>query len=243
MIIIAVAKLPSLNIKSMLKPKYPNISRNYLYLLLLLLLPFLQLCYQIFQKNYSPFDLKVIEFLGQQRTTILDFIFTSVYLTSNTYITGAIVLMALITLIRLRCWSEVQGLMFATLGILLIVDKVLKPFFDRHRPPKPRLVSDLSPDSFPSGHAAGNLVFYFYISFILATRYPQLTKYIYGIATFLVLLIGFSSIYVKAHWTTDILGGYIFGYCWLLISLNLLKFLNHRQQKANSIYESNESKT
>ena len=211
--------------------KYPKISRNNLYLLLLLLLPFVQLCYQTFKQNYYSLDLNVLEFLSNQRNLLLDFIFTNVYRISNTYVTGAIVLVALITLIRQRYWSEVKALVFATLGILLLVDKVLKPFFDRDRPPKPRLVSDLSPDSFPSGHAAGNLVFYFYISFIIAARYPQLTKYVYGVATCLVLLIGFSSIYVKAHWTTDILGGYVFGYCWLLISLNLLKLLNHRQLK------------
>ncbi|MEN9520841.1 MAG: hypothetical protein RLZZ381_3429 [Cyanobacteriota bacterium] len=216
----------------MSKPKYPKISRNYLYLLLLLLLPFIQLCYQIFKQNYYPFDLNILEFLGNQRNSFLDFIFTNVYRTSNTYVTGAIVLIALIALIRQRYWSEVKGLVFATLGILILVDKILKPFFDRDRPPKPRLVSDLSPDSFPSGHAAGNLVFYFYMSFIIATRYPHLTKYVYGVATCLVLLIGFSSVYVKAHWTTDILGGYIFGYCWLLISLNLLQFLTQRQSKS-----------
>jgi membrane-associated phospholipid phosphatase len=215
----------------MSKPKYQK-SRNYLYLLLLLLLPFIQLCYQTFKQNYYPFDLKILEFLGNQRNSFLDFIFTNVYRTSNTYVTGAIVLVALIALIRQRYWSEVKALVFATLGILILVDKILKPFFDRDRPPKPRLVSDLSPDSFPSGHAAGNLVFYFYMSFIIATRYPHLTKYVYGVATCLVLLIGFSSVYVKAHWTTDILGGYVFGYCWLLISLNLLQFLTQRQSKS-----------
>lgn len=211
--------------------RYQKISRKNLYLLLLLLFPFVQLCYQTFKKNYYPLDLNILEFLGNQRNLLLDFIFTNVYRISNTYVTGAIVLAALITLIRQRYWSEVKALVFATLGILLLVDKVLKPFFDRDRPPKPRLVSDLSPDSFPSGHAAGNLVFYFYISFIIAARYPHLTKYVYGVATCLVLLIGFSSVYVKAHWTTDVLGGYVFGYCWLLISLNLLKLLNHRQLK------------
>jgi undecaprenyl-diphosphatase len=212
-------------------PKYSKISRNNLYLLLLLLLPFVQLCYRTFKQNYYSLDIDVLEFLSNQRNLLLDFIFTNVYRISNTYVTGAIVLVALITLIRQRYWSEVKALIFATLGILLLVDKILKPFFDRARPPKPRLVSDLSPDSFPSGHAAGNLVFYFYLSFIIAARYPQLTKYVYGVATCLVLLIGFSSVYVKAHWTTDILGGYVFGYCWLLISLNLLKLLNHRQLK------------
>ncbi|MEO1342068.1 MAG: phosphatase PAP2 family protein [Cyanobacteria bacterium J06635_13] len=213
-------------------PKYPRISRNYLYLLLLLLLPFLQLCYRTYNENYYAFDLDILHFLESRQNSFLNFIFTSIYLISNTYVTGAIVLTALIALIRLRCWNEVKALVFATLGILILVDKILKPFFDRDRPPKPRLVSDLSPDSFPSGHASGNLVFYFYLSFVLATLYPQCAKYVYGFSTFLVLLIGFGSIYVKAHWTTDILGGYIFGYCWLLLSLSLLKLLNHRQLKS-----------
>ena len=210
-------------------PKYPRISRNCFYLLLLLLIPFLQLCTRVFIKNYYAFDLKILQFLETQQNAWLNFIFTSLYSLSNTYVTGAIVLIALIVLIRRGYWTEVKALVFATLGILIVVDKILKPFFDRPRPPKPRLVSDLSPDSFPSGHAAGNLVFYFYMSFVIATLYPQLTKYVYGFSTFLVLLIGFGSIFVKAHWTTDILGGYVFGYLWLLISLNLLKFLNYRQ--------------
>ncbi|MEL6438363.1 MAG: phosphatase PAP2 family protein [Cyanobacteria bacterium J06621_8] len=200
------------------------------YLLLLILLPFLQLCYHTLQKNYPPLDLSIFNLLESYRSPLLDFIFINVYRLSGTYFTGSVVLITLITLIRRRYWSEVQALVFATLGILLMVDEVLKPFFDRSRPPKPRLVKYLSPDCFPSGHAAGNLVFYFYMSVIIAARYPHLVKYVYGFSSGIVLLIGFSSVYVKAHWATDILAGYVFGYCWLLMSLLLLQFL-HRRQK------------
>ncbi|MEO0015439.1 MAG: hypothetical protein RLZZ535_3828, partial [Cyanobacteriota bacterium] len=94
--------------------RYQKISRNNLYLLLLLLLPFIQLCYQTFNQNYYPLDIDVLEFLGNQRNLLLDFIFTNVYRISNTYVTGAIVLVALITLIRQRYWSEVKALVFAT---------------------------------------------------------------------------------------------------------------------------------
>ena len=211
-------------------PKYRQINRKNFYLLLLLLLiPFLQLCYRTITKNYYDFDLIIYEFLEARRNSGLDFIFTNVYRITGTYITGSIVLIALICLIRRRYWAEVKALAIATLGILLLVDEVLKPLFDRSRPPKPRLVEDLSPDSFPSGHAAGNLVFYFYMSFIISARYPHLTQYVYGFSTVLVLLIGFSSVYVKAHWATDILAGYVFGYCWLTICLGLLKFFTRKQ--------------
>ncbi len=206
-----------------------TVHRKNFYLLCLILVPFLQLCYQTINKNYYPLDLQIYEFLEAQRNFFLDFVFTSVYRITGTYVTGSIVLIALITLIRQRYWPEVKALVFATLGILLLVDEVLKPLFDRSRPPKPRLVSDLSPDSFPSGHAAGNLVFYFYMSFIISARYPHLTPYVYGLSSILILLIGFSSVYTKAHWATDILAGYTFGYLWLLISLTLLNFLTQRK--------------
>lgn len=208
--------------------KYCKIDRKNFYLLLLLLFPLLQLCYQTINKNYYQFDLKIYQFLETQRNTWLDFIFTNIYRITGTYVTGSIVLIALISLIRRRYWHEVKALVVATLGILLLVDEVLKPLFDRPRPPKPRLVEDLSPDSFPSGHAAGNLVFYFYMSFIISAKYPHLAQYVYGFSTILVLLIGFSSVYVKAHWATDILAGYIFGYSWLLICLSLLKFFTRK---------------
>ena len=210
--------------------KYRRIDRRSYYLLLLILVPLFQLGDRIINKNYYQLDLQIVRIVEQQRNWLLDFIFTNIYRISGTYVTGSVVLIALIILIRQRYWQEIKALVFATLGILLLVDKILKPLFDRPRPPKPRLVSDLSPDSFPSGHAAGNLVFYFYLSFIISARYPSLTKYVYGFATILVLLIGFASVYTKAHWATDILAGYSFGYFWLLISLSLLKFLTNRKQ-------------
>lgn len=211
-------------------PKYRKVDRKNYYVLLLAIVPFFRLCYQTINKNYYLFDTHVYELLELKRNSLLDFVFTNVYRITGTYFTGSIVLIALITLIRQRYWQEVKALVFATLGILLLVDEILKPLFDRSRPPKPRLVNDLSPDSFPSGHAAGNLVFYFYMSVIISTRHPKLAKYVYGFSTLMALLIGFSSIYVKAHWATDIIAGYFFGYCWLLISLTLLRVLTYKQK-------------
>ena len=210
--------------------KIPRISKINYYLVLLLLVPLIQLCYQIFNKNYPEIDSQIFLILQEKRNLILDDFFKIIYQISGTYITGTLVFIALIILIRKRYWQEAKVLAFATLGILIIVDEILKPLFDRRRPPKPRLVQDLSYDSFPSGHAAGNVVFYFYLSFILAARYPKLAKYIYGLATMLILLIGFCSMYVKAHWATDILAGYMFGYVWLLVSLALLQFFSRRQK-------------
>ena len=210
-----------------------KISKANILFILLCTIPFAHLCYQIFTHNYPQFDSQILPILQAQRRVLLNLFFIGVYNIGNTYITGSLVLAVLIFLIRKRYWQEAKTLAFATLGILILVDEILKPIFGRSRPPKPRLLDDLGKDSFPSGHAAGNLVFYFYLAFLLAAQYPKSTKYIYILATIIVLLVGFSSIYTKAHWATDVLGGYLFGYLWLLVSLSVLKFLD-RNSKVKS---------
>jgi undecaprenyl-diphosphatase len=199
------------------------------YLTLLLAVPFLHLCWQVINKNYPPVDSQILQLIHDRQASMIDNFFIVVYQISGAYITGVIVAIALAVFIYKRYWQEAKGLVFNTLGILILVDQILKPFFDRRRPPKPRLVENLSRESFPSGHSAGNLVLYFYLSLILAARYPHLTKYIYGLATAIVLVVGSSSIYTNAHWATDILAGYVFGYVWLSISLSVLKFTDRRQ--------------
>lgn len=212
--------------------KYQRISQYKNYFILILLIPFIQLCYQILSKNYPEIDTQFLLVLQEKKVWFFNIFFKTIYQIGGAYITGFIVLVALMILVYKRYWQEAKILAFSTLGILIIVDRILKPLFDRRRPPKPRLVDDLSRESFPSGHAAGNLVLYFYLSFILATLYPKLTKYIYGLATIIVFLIGFSSIYTNAHWLTDVLAGYVFGYLWLSASLLVLKFSQRKQKQS-----------
>ena len=214
--------------------KSPKISSIQLYIVLLFFIPFLQLCWQIINENYPNLDFYVLERLKEPRHILIKQLSIIIYQIGGAYITGIIVAIALAILVYKRYWQEAKTLAFATLGILLLVDQILKPLFNRRRPPKPRLVHGLSRESFPSGHSAGNLVLYFYLSFILAVRYPHLTKYIYGLATIIVLLVGWSSIYTNAHWATDVIAGYVFGYLWLLVSLAVLKFSHRKSSKSKT---------
>ena len=46
-----------------------------------------------------------------------------------------------------------------------------------------------------------------------------------GLLIVLIILIGFSRIYLRVHYASDVLGGFIIGLLWLLISLAVLKWL------------------
>ena len=73
--------------------------------------------------------------------------------------------------------------------------------------------------SFPSGHAVHFTVFFGLLMFLTHTVIERgwLRVAIYITATSLIILVGFSRIYLEAHWPSDVLGGYLIGSLWLLI--------------------------
>lgn len=103
-------------------------------------------------------------------------------------------------------------------GLLLIYG--MKMFFARPRPPYPLLYKEES-FSFPSGHATLSFILYGTLAyFIWLTDLPKVWKYIAMI--FLILLsltIGFSRIYLRVHYPSDVLGGFCLGYSWLFLMI------------------------
>src|ERR1700757_2208889 len=73
--------------------------------------------------------------------------------------------------------------------------------------------------SFPSGHAAGALVSYGLAAFVISMRWPELALPAWIVALVLTFFISISRIYLGAHYSSDILGGWIVGAAGLLIIL------------------------
>ena len=71
--------------------------------------------------------------------------------------------------------------------------------------------------SFPSGHAMGSFVTYGFLAYLL-TRVPRVDvprRTAVAVLAVLVLLIGFSRIYLGAHYLSDVIGGYAAAAVWL----------------------------
>jgi undecaprenyl-diphosphatase len=100
-------------------------------------------------------------------------------------------------------------------GELLVF--ALKTLFARARPAP--VFPELLPlsASFPSGHAFVAMVFYGFLTYLLLGAVRSWTsRFILVIAgSFLVLLIGFSRIFLGVHWLSDVLGGLALAALWL----------------------------
>lgn len=120
---------------------------------------------------------------------------------------------------RKRKWMAIR-LAFLSLGGLGL-KLLLKNLFQRARPIDPVIEGGVAGFSFPSGHALMSVVCYGFLIWWVAISIKS--KWVQGILVFflllLILLISFTRIYLRVHYTTDILAGICIGFVWLVLAL------------------------
>lgn len=101
----------------------------------------------------------------------------------------------------------------SSLGLM----SLLKNLLARRRPPDP-MVDGIMNYGFPSGHAFMSVAFYGLLIVLAAKgiRRPWLKYALISLLILLIALIGFSRIYLKVHYATDVVAGFCIGISWLI---------------------------
>lgn len=88
----------------------------------------------------------------------------------------------------------------------------------RARPEFLSVASAVSP-SFPSGHATASMAVYGFLAYAIARHLPRLRERFEVVfwTAVLILLIGFSRIFLSLHYVSDVLSGFLVGGFWLLV--------------------------
>ena len=113
--------------------------------------------------------------------------------------------------------NEAVFVAVASLGIE-IVNAVLKLLFHR---PRPELAYvHLDTYSFPSGHAAGATAIYGVVVYLLVRDRRTSARVAAALGFIaLILLVGFSRLYLEAHYLSDVLAGCSLGAAWACAAL------------------------
>ncbi|HUQ67083.1 MAG TPA: phosphatase PAP2 family protein [Flavitalea sp.] len=117
-----------------------------------------------------------------------------------------------------------------------IVNYIMKLSFHRIRPPHP-LIEPLQNFSFPSGHATSGFIFYGLIAYLVwKSHISKSLKYVS--CTLLILfslLIGFSRVYLRLHYPSDVLAGICIGFAWLLLAIYLFEKMKKKAHSEQQI--------
>ena len=105
------------------------------------------------------------------------------------------------------------------------LDWALKTIFRRDRPSFPDPFVHVLGYSFPSGHSMGSLIGYGMLAYLVAhsVRRRGIDLLVAACAGLLVLAIGFSRLYLGAHYLSDVLAGFAAGIVWLAANIIALE--------------------
>ena len=137
--------------------------------------------------------------------------------------------------IRKHTWFSIRVASVALSSLLLMF--TLKRLFNRKRPLLP-LLQPAKGLSFPSGHALMSITFYGLLIYIIShtIRNKPVKHTAIVLLASLIVAIGFSRIYLRVHYTSDVVAGYITGFLWLIVALDVLKRLEaYNKQKAKQL--------
>jgi len=175
---------------------------------------------------------KLVESIRSENLTNLMKIITSMG--------GRIVLVAsvLISLFVSTIFKKRSFGIAITFNIIIssFVYMLLKNIIQRPRPPIEERLVDEWGFSFPSGHTTNSVAFYGFIVYLIYTniKNKKLKNILCIIFTVLPLLIGFSRIYLRVHYPSDVIAGYCLGLICVIIFINKFyrKIRNINEEKS-----------
>lgn len=187
------------------------------------LFTFIFIAFRVFYLDKTGADEKAFAFarsIVNDSTTRLMEIVT--FFGSHYFLIPANLLVSFYFLLTKKSRYSIKVSAIALSSVLIMLG--LKLLFNRHRPLIP-LLEPARGLSFPSGHAFMSVCFYGLLMIIIWREekpHPVLKWVLLILVIALLLFIGFSRIYLRVHYFTDVVAGFCIGSFWLLLSSFLI---------------------
>jgi undecaprenyl-diphosphatase len=179
--------------------------------------------------SVSSFDEKIFNTIAPHitdgRTRLMLFI---TFGGNSFFLIGANVLLLAFFIIKKNKWWAicVATISLTSVGLMSLI----KNLVHRHRPPEP-MVEGVTNFSFPSGHAFMCVAFYGLIAYWVAINIKNtwLRRIIIALLLLLILIIGFSRVYLRMHYPTDVIAGFSLSTVLLILCLVVIDNLQAKE--------------
>ena len=174
----------------------------------------------------ADYDHKITEYVISYRSSALTKYFLLVTNVGDVY-GYALVLVAftLMSIYVFKSWKLISQIVIV-LALSALSNLMLKRFVDRARPGIEHMVS-VETLSYPSGHAMSAMAFYGFLIYLFYRFKINIFLKIGVILLLgiLILSIGLSRIYLGVHFPSDIVGGYVAGFIWVVFCILLFNLI------------------
>jgi undecaprenyl-diphosphatase len=212
------------------------LSAEVLLIVVLFLFSLLSLAYlirKVIVLHNTGFDEAVFAFLKPyvSETNNRLMLFFTFFGTHKFLIPANLCLIAYFLFIRKHKWYSIKvpAIGLSSLGLMF----GLKHFFGRPRPDVP-LLFKADGLSFPSGHALFSITFYGLLVYLLyhALKNRGVRWTVISMLVILMLIIGFSRVYLRVHYASDVIAGFCVGFMWLVFAIWLLNRMERYSKRA-----------
>lgn len=168
-------------------------------------------------------DAAIYQMLQGLRSRAVDRVMIAITELGSTIVAGAVTLAVLSFMLWRRAWHA-AAYWLAAVGGAGLIGLAIKAAL--HRPRPTPMYAGWDAFSFPSGHATTNAAIYGFLAVLLARNAtPARQALVAATAALMIALIGFSRLYLGAHWLSDVVGGIAFGTAW--IALLAIAYVRH----------------
>lgn len=175
----------------------------------------------VYEREILEFD-KLAFSLFKIRTPLLTKIFLIITNLGSPYV--LIVLTLLSFLLKNK---KLSFIITGNLGLITIINQVLKFIIKRPRPSDLFLVVETG-YSFPSGHSMVSLSFYGLLIYFIYKYFKnkKLKIFLITFLSLIIILIGISRVYLGVHFVSDVISGFLLSLSYLMIFIKVInKFI------------------
>lgn len=193
--------------------------RNIKWLIVIICCITFTLCMEhVFPNATKSFDTNIYNLVHQLASPTTTLIFRIITEFGNVFAFLGITVATVLLLKKKKYMILILG----NLGLIALLNHILKSIFIRPRPLHIALIKETG-YSFPSGHAMASVAFYGFLIYILwQTKQKRSVKIVVtALLSILVLFIGISRIYLGVHYASDILAGFSLSIIYLIIMTKL----------------------
>jgi membrane-associated phospholipid phosphatase len=190
---------------------------------------FLVIADELREGDLDDIDTKIAIAVHQHQTTFLDYLMILL-----TKIGTAPGLFAAVGGTCYWCYRRGRNsyilVLVANLLVAMIVNPVLKQVFARARPTLFEVIKRPDTWSFPSGHSMSAMVIFGSVATVIIALRPASKPFVTVCAVILIAGIGFSRVYLGAHWPMDVLAGWTSGIPFLIATVHIV----HRAKRGQA---------